>query len=216
MDASHQFQINSDRCYGCSRCIPTCPSDALYVQPMTTLPERLLDVLKHPLVGAVELHTHHLDISSLHRLFHALGTTLSQKWISLCFRPQEHGDETVEAYLDCFETLCEKVQPYGVMLQIDGNAMQADESHQSSLPALSGATFLSDRWKRRFPITLSGGINAETARLLQQKEHQWIAGVGMGTLARQRVWHYLEEVGVFPKAEAVASDLVGLFRRSVF
>ncbi len=213
MDGSHQFQINHDRCYGCSRCLPTCPSDALYFQPTHALPEELLNVLRHPLVGAVELHANHLDITSLERLFDALGTSLSQKWISLCFRPTEHTSESVEAYLECFATLCEAVQPYGVMLQIDGNAMQADESHQSSLPALAGATALAERWKARFPVTLSGGINAETARLLEEEAHQWIAGVGMGTLARTRVWHYLDDAATFSQAHAVASDLVGAFKK---
>ncbi|MCE2930484.1 MAG: 4Fe-4S binding protein [Vampirovibrionales bacterium] len=213
MDADHQFQINSDRCYGCSRCLPTCPSDALYFQPTHALPEALLEVLKHPLVGAVELHANHLEITSLQRLFDALGTSLSQKWISLCFRPAEHTADKVNTYLDRFNALCESVQPYGVMLQIDGNAMQADELYQSSLPALAGATALAERWKTRFPVTLSGGINAETARLLEEEAHQWIAGVGMGTLARKRVWHYLDDEATFPQAHAVASYLVGAFKK---
>jgi Fe-S-cluster-containing hydrogenase component 2 len=213
MDASHQFQINHDRCYGCSRCLPTCPSEALYFQPTHTLPEALLEVLQHPLVGAVELHANHLEITSLERLFDAIGTSLSNKWISLCFRPTEHTPESVEAYLEAFSALCEEIQPYGVMLQIDGNAMQADESHQSSLPALKGATALAEHWKARFPITLSGGINAETARLLEEEAHQWIAGVGMGTLARKRIWHYLDDEATFSQAHDVASDLVGAFKR---
>ncbi|MFN7310806.1 MAG: LdpA C-terminal domain-containing domain [Vampirovibrionales bacterium] len=213
MDASHQFQINHDRCYGCSRCLPTCPSEALYFQPTHTLPEALLEVLQHPLVGAVELHANHLEITSLERLFDAIGTSLSNKWISLCFRPTEHTPESVEAYLEAFSALCEAIQPYGVMLQIDGNAMQADESHQSSLPALKGATALAEHWKARFPITLSGGINAETARLLEEEAHQWIAGVGMGTLARTRIWHYLDDEATFSQAHDVASDLVGGFKR---
>jgi hypothetical protein len=115
--------------------------------------------------------------------------------------------------LDRFNALCESVQPYGVMLQIDGNAMQADELYQSSLPALAGATALAERWKTRFPVTLSGGINAETARLLEEEAHQWIAGVGMGTLARKRVWHYLDDEATFPQAHAVASYLVGAFKK---
>ena len=213
MDEAHQFQINSDRCYGCSRCMPTCPSDALYFQPTHALPEALLEVLEHPLVGGVELHANHLEIASLERLFEALGSSLSHKWISLCFRPTEHTPESVDAYLEAFNALCKAVHPYGVMLQIDGNAMQADESHHSSLPALKGATALAERWKARFPVTLSGGINAETARLLEEEAHQWIAGVGMGTLARKRIWHYLDDEATFSQAHAVASDLVGAFKK---
>jgi Fe-S-cluster-containing hydrogenase component 2 len=204
MDEAHQFQINSDRCYGCSRCMPTCPSEALYFQPTHALPEALLEVLEHPLVGGVELHANHLE---------ALGSSLSHKWISLCFRPTEHTPESVDAYLEAFNALCKAVHPYGVMLQIDGNAMQADESHHSSLPALKGATALAERWKARFPVTLSGGINAETARLLEEEAHQWIAGVGMGTLARKRIWHYLDDEATFSQAHAVASDLVGAFKK---
>ena len=213
MDETHEFQIHHARCYGCLRCLPTCPTQALSIKPTHTLPEALIEVLSHPRVGAVELHAHYLDVSSLQRLFDAVGPYLEQKWVSLCFRPNEHPPSTVEAYLTCFEALCHTIKPYGVMLQIDGKAMQADESAQSSLAALEGANALGERWKARFAVTISGGINAETARLLKEAPYQWIAGVGMGTLARQRIWHYMHAPPHWKHAQAVAFTLVDAFKR---
>ena len=57
------------------------------------------------------------------------------------------------------------------------------------------------------PITISGGINAWTADWLREDEHQRIAGVGMGTVARQAVWSLPDDL-----AEQTAARLVSRFR----
>ena len=213
MDESHRFQIIEARCYGCSRCIPLCPTDALSFKPVSQLPEVLQEVLNHALVDAVELHTHELELPSLDRLFEAVGNTFTDKWISLCFRPHEHDAETIHVYLTHFDALCQRVKPYGVMLQIDGIPMQSDESHDSSQSALSGVHALPNEWRTCFPITISGGINRHTAILLKNNEDfSLIRGVGMGTLARKRVWQHLEGQHSFEKAVALAKDLVAPFQ----
>ncbi len=213
-DTSQQFQINDARCYGCSRCLPTCPTEALSFKALQYLPEQLLEVLAHPMVGAVELHTHHLDGSALGRLVKALGVTLHNKWISLCFRPQEHPPEAVDLYLKAFADHCAEIKPYGVMLQIDGQAMQASEAKESSLPALDATRTLPASFATRWKLTVSGGINLETARLRRLPPYRTIAGVGLGTLARKRIWSYLDQLEdpvVFQHAIGVAQEMVQAF-----
>ena len=213
MDDAHRFQIVEARCYGCSRCIPLCPTEALSFKPVSQIPEQLDAILQDALVQAVELHTHQLDFASLQRLFEDLGHTFTDKWISLCFRPHEHTPETLASYLEGFEALCEKVNSYGVMLQIDGLPMQSNESHDISQTALAGVKALPEIWQTRFPITLSGGINTHTPTLLREQDSlRRVRGVGMGTLARKRVWHYLEDPSAFEKGVALAKDMVSCFR----
>src|SRR5690606_26704624 len=64
-------------------------------------------------------------------------------------------------------------------------------------------------------VTISGGINTDTGAYLRESRHDFIAGVGMGTMARKAVWPLLTtSSGYLDERQAVqvATQIVQLFK----
>ena len=85
----------------------------------------------------------------------------------------------------------------------------------ASLPALAAARLLYEQCgpTSPYPITISGGINDQTAGFLRQEQYRFIAGVGIGTMARKTVWPYLESQD--PTGQVKAQALVQPFKQQV-
>ncbi|MEB3205887.1 MAG: 4Fe-4S dicluster domain-containing protein [Vampirovibrionales bacterium] len=210
--------LSEPLCYGCGRCLPICPSDALHAKSTSQLPELLVKSLSHPQVGAIELHVNQLACDTLEPFLERLKPYLLNKLISLCFRPAGASAilSEVEA-LRLFVDWCQGQNAFA-MLQIDGAPMSGSGDPAASLPALANARFYQayhavhlSSWRASqsvssaLPVTISGGINATTGRYLKAAQHQFIAGVGVGTVARQAVWPWLDELEM---AKSKASQLV--------
>lgn len=187
------LEIAQPLCYGCGRCVPVCPTEALSLHDFL-IKEAIQPVLSHPVVGAVELHTQHADPVMLTRFLREYRSLLGDKLLAYCFRP----DEAQELFW--LESIAHLIQqhPLPVLLQIDGAPMSGSSNPQASLPALQAAARVYPVLKAHLgentpPITISGGINAETAHYLKQPEYAFIQGVGMGTYARQHVWHDIHQ-----------------------
>ena len=177
--------ISQDLCYGCGRCVPVCPTDALRLLPFQV--EAQVDgVLSHPRVGAIEIHSRHVDPYMLYSWLDRRQTLVSGKLISLCFRPETHP----AAQILEFYQVAARYAP--VILQIDGAPMSGSEDPEASRPALDAAVSVAGMFRDAGwtlpPITVSGGVNQQTARLLREPVYRFIAGVGMGTMARAAVW----------------------------
>ena len=190
------LDVDSPLCYGCSRCVDVCPTDAFDWDPLPQISEPIQRVLDHPWVEAVELHTDQLQTSDLDRLLWSVGSTLRGKLVALCFRPQEFEGSAIDTYLTHFDRWLTTLGCEG-LIQIDGQPMSGSSQTAASLPALEAAYQFQQQfphtWASRWPITISGGINLQTASYLQYPRYQAIAGVGMGTMARRAVWHSQEE-----------------------
>jgi Fe-S-cluster-containing hydrogenase component 2 len=216
--SSEGLVLSEPLCYGCGRCLPICPSDALHARATTRLPELLAKSLSHPQVGAIELHVNTLCCDTLAPFLERLKPYLTGKLISLCFRPAGAFAILTEVEaLRLFMDWCHGQNAFA-MLQIDGVPMSGSDDPAASLPALANArfyqahhaqylspSFSGQRFSSSLPVTISGGINATTGRYLQESQHQFIAGVGVGTVARQAVWPWLEE---FDMAKSKANQLV--------
>lgn len=100
------------------------------------------------------------------------------------------------------------------ILQIDGQPMSGSDDPDSSLPSLAAAREVLDQRPddlRDLHVTISGGINADTAAYLRQPAHGFIAGVGMGTVARRHVWQALQS-GDEGQAQRLAKNLTQAFK----
>jgi ferredoxin len=200
------LEISQSLCYGCGRCVPTCPTEALKLLPFQ-VEDQLESVLSHPRVEAVEIHSHYVDPYMLKALFERWGNLLTDKLISLCFRPGNLPTEQILAFYQIASEAC----TLPVMLQIDGAPMSGNDDPEASHPALEAAVKVSEMFQKNGvpfpPITISGGINQHTANLLQEAPYRFIAGVGMGTVARKAVWHLNEA-----NAGQVAYQMVSRFQ----
>ncbi len=201
---AENLTLEVPRCYGCGRCVPVCPTDALHLEPFTLYPD-LVPVLSMPQVKAVEIHTTYADPAMVDPLFQELGPYLKDKLISLCFRPQTLPIDQIVAFIHRFKTL----STFPLILQIDGDPMSGSENPMASIPALEAAREFLPFCPSDCYMTISGGINAETALYLKNNPYEGIQGVGMGTYARQAVWADLDD----PKrAHQIAESLVKSFQ----
>jgi Fe-S-cluster-containing hydrogenase component 2 len=210
-EAASMLLVEDSLCYGCNRCVPVCPTQALSLHPLPQLPQLLEACLSHPAVEALELHATTLNAEQLSLVFERLGGLLHGKLVSLCFRvpavPELEKQEAVRLYLQAFQQLCQQAGVFGSLLQVDGLPMAGSEQEKTlSLPALNSAAWLQNTVFKPnvyensreatevapLPITVSGGINAYTAEWLLQAPYTFISGAGLGTVARQAVWPYIQ------------------------
>ena len=180
--------ISQALCYGCGRCVPSCPTDALHLLPFQ-VESQIEAALNHPLTGAVEIHSRYVDPYMLEAFLIRWETQLEGKLIALCFRPQELPARQI---IEFYQT-AQARSALPVILQIDGAPMSGNDDPEASRPALEAACLTRKLFiEAGLPlpiITISGGINEHTATLLQEPHYQWIAGVGMGTVARKALWN---------------------------
>lgn len=180
--------ISQSLCYGCGRCVPTCPTNALSLLPFQ-VESQIKAALSHPLVEAVEIHSQYVDPFMLEAFFQRWQSLLNTKLIALCFRVDQVSPEQI---LNFYQT-ARRHSPLPILLQIDGAPMSGNDDPEASRPALEAAVYTAElfrTWQIPAPlITISGGINHHTAHWLQDDRYQFIAGVGMGTVARKAIWN---------------------------
>jgi formate hydrogenlyase subunit 6/NADH:ubiquinone oxidoreductase subunit I len=208
-----QILVNQPLCYGCNRCVVTCPTEALSLYPIFQK-ESFEAVLSHPWVGAVEIHTRYADPYMLADFLKQWQPLIQDKLVSLCFRPTEVPQSN---WLPFIQQLQHAVT-LPLMIQIDGQPMSGRLGVDQSKPALEAARqFHLDFAKHsqgdspRPWLTISGGINPETAAALALPEYQVIQGVGMGSAARELVWSDLLE-NRMDKAQEKAQGVLALFK----
>ncbi|MBK8189099.1 MAG: 4Fe-4S dicluster domain-containing protein [Vampirovibrionales bacterium] len=212
---AHALLIAQPLCYGCGRCPAVCPTDALKLNPIHPDPQAVSDLLAHPLVQAVEIHTQHADPYMWPEFEALYGRALFGKALSLCFRPQRLEERQALEFLGLVQAFAQRLQPdFPLILQIDGEPMSGSDDPQAALPSLQAARAFWQVHGARFPfITVSGGVNAATADYLRQSPYAFISGAGMGTVARRAVWDALASDDP-SAAVARARRLMAGFRRS--
>jgi len=192
---SEPLEITQSLCYGCGRCPAVCPTDALVLHPFL-VEAQIEAVLANPLVEAIELHTGYADPLMLTDFLARHGEGLQNKLVAVCFRPDQI--EAVQ-WLGFLRQL-QNALPLPILVQIDGQPMSGSDDPAASLAALKAAVEAVKLLDEAIPVTISGGINWQTADYLLEPVYQFIAGVGMGTVARRSVWAGLQ-------AEASSADI---------
>jgi ferredoxin len=180
------LDISQALCYGCGRCVPVCPTHALSLLPFQ-VESQIESALSHPAVQALEIHSRYADPDMLAAFLDRWQSQLADKLLALCFRPTE----VPTAQLLAFCQVAQEKSALPILLQIDGEPMSGTDQPEASRPALEAAVLMAELLQNQPhcpPITISGGINQHTAHWLQESRYAFIAGVGMGTMARKAIW----------------------------
>ncbi|MFN8614721.1 MAG: 4Fe-4S binding protein [Vampirovibrionales bacterium] len=226
---AHRLQVNNPRCYGCNRCVPVCPTQALQLTVQQPNVQAVWPALMHPAVSAVELHTDSADGALWPEFIALYDAALQGKCLSLCFRPHQTASVAWLSLVEQVLVYSQKSVPqYPLVLQLDGNPMTGSDDPNASRAAVEAAQLFFNEAQRhvwlqqslnhgQIMVTLSGGINAHTPRLIQEAGlSPHIAGVGVGTVARKAVWAEVQaglenSGGVCPNSVKKATALMEAF-----
>lgn len=199
--------VIEEKCYGCGRCIPVCPSQLIVAQPYQQVPDLILPDLIEIGINAIEIHTQVGHEPEFRQLWQSVKPWIEHLQLVAISCPDAEG--TVE-YL---QRLWEWIEPLPcpIVWQTDGRAMSGDIG--------AGTTHASIRLAQkvlaaRLPgfVQLAGGTNDYTVRKLRAlgllnleeptqysqdiraRDSQLVAGIAYGSYARVLLSPILEEL----------------------
>ena len=187
--------VVSDRCYGCGRCLPICPSQLIYSRAYVSTPGAIAPLVLSAGVDAVEIHTRVGRLSEFTRLWQAIAPWLDQLQLIAISCPDGEG------MIDYLWSLYHLISPLPCPLiwQTDGRPMSGDIGDGTTLAAVKLGQKVIAAGLPGY-VQLAGGTNNYTvaklkaAGLLQRSKiqnshffpipNQSIAGVAYGSYAR--------------------------------
>ena len=184
--------IDSQRCYGCGRCLPACPHGLIEEQDHRLPPDSVVELLLAIRPDAVEIHT-----APLHdQAFAALVFSLAQAAVPLrrlavsCGLEGHGGDEAQLVRALWHRHGCLRSAGFRPLWQLDGKPMSGDVGPGTARAAVR--LWRTIRAKAPpGPLQLAGGTNAATVELLEPRERP--AGIAYGGVARRLMMPLLQE-----------------------
>ena len=190
--AINRYGISKSKCYGCGRCIQSCPLDLISEYEYQLSQHSLKDILQTIKPDAVEIHTE-IDRKDA---FQRVATIIKDSGVKLkkisvsCGLAQSNAqtEDLAKAFWERYEILAEhKVQ---LIWQLDGRPMSGDIAATTAKAAIK----LWENIRSLLPpglIQLAGGTNGNTYKFL--KDNQIPDGIAFGSVARKLVQPLIED-----------------------
>ncbi len=154
--------VIDQRCYGCGRCLPICPSQIIYTRSYVFAPEAIANQILPYGVDALEIHTQVGHFTDFQRLWKAIAPWINQLKLLAISCPD--GDGLID-YLWALHDLITPL-PCPLVWQTDGRPMSGD----IGIGATRAAVKLSQKvLAAGLPgyVQLAGGTNAHTVMKLR-------------------------------------------------
>lgn len=196
--------VIDQRCYGCGRCIPVCPSQLIYTRSYVTAPEAIAPLVLQTGVDALEIHTQVGRLEDFKRLWRAIAPWINQLKLLAISCPDGEG------LIDYLWSLYHLIAPLPCPLvwQTDGRPMSGDIGAGTARAAVKlGEKVLSAGLPGY--VQLAGGTNNYTVPKLQDSgllrlEAQvqestisptsFVAGIAYGSYARVMMSPVLDDL----------------------
>lgn len=200
--------VVSQKCYGCGRCIPICPSGIIYTASYMSTPGAIAPLVMSTGVDAVEIHTKVGRLTEFKQLWQAISPWVDQ--LKLVAISCTDG----EGITDYLKALYEIIAPFkgALIWQTDGRPMSGDIGDGTTIAAVKlGQKVLAAKLPGY--VQLAGGTNSHTVAKLKAMgllnsaecrvlsaekdyttQHSHIAGVAYGSYARILLSPILEEL----------------------
>jgi Fe-S-cluster-containing hydrogenase component 2 len=232
--------VIDQRCYGCGRCLPVCPSQLIYPRSYVFAPEAIAQLISPFNVDALEIHTKVGHFADFQRLWKAIAPWVNQLKLLAISCPD--GEDLLE-YLWALHDLITPL-PCPLVWQTDGRPMSGD----IGIGATRAAVKLSQKvLSAGLPgyVQLAGGTNAHTVMKLramgllkglkagelkfenldispsnvqpanlQPSTQSYVAGVAYGSYARVLLSPILEKLEQF-NGEVIDANAVSLQNSSL-
>ena len=202
--------IIEQRCYGCGRCLPVCPSELIFTRSYVSTPETIIPLISELGIDAIEIHTQVGNEQDFKRLWQAIAPkadTLKLLAISCPDAPN---------LIDYLNNLYQIITPLPIPLiwQTDGRPMSGDIGKGTTKAAIALADKVLQAGLPGY-IQLAGGTNGYTVTKLQangllkpnSKDNfsvlestdktspsKFVSGVAYGSYARSLLMPILEQL----------------------
>ncbi len=206
--------VVSQKCYGCSRCIPICPYDIIYTSSYMSTPGAIAPLVMSTGVDAVEIHTQVGRFAEFQRLWQAISPWVDKLKLVAISCPD--GEGMIDYLLALYDLI--NPRPSALIWQTDGRPMSGDIGDGTTLAAVKlGQKVLTAKLPGY--VQLAGGTNSYTVAKLKAmgllnsselrvpsaefnfptrnsalKTQHYIAGVAYGSYARVLLSPILEQL----------------------
>lgn len=197
--------VESQKCYGCGRCIPICPYDKIYTKSYMSSARAIAPLVMSTGVDAVEIHTKVGRLAEFRQLWQAISPWANQLKVIAISCPDGEG------MIDYLHAITDLITPLrsALIWQTDGRPMSGDIGDGTTLAAVKlGQKVLAAKLPGY--VQLAGGTNSYTVAKLKamgllqgDREDQddiscsyspSIAGVAYGSYARVLLSPILEQL----------------------
>jgi len=162
-DTGAQFSgVIDQRCYGCGRCLPVCPSQLIFTRSYVSAPSAIAPIVLQAGADAIEIHTQVGREKDFARLWSSISPQLSQLKLIAISCPDGEG------LIDYLRTLYEIISPLPCPLiwQTDGRPMSGDIGAGATKAAVKlGEKVLAAKLPGY--VQLAGGTNDRTVSKLK-------------------------------------------------
>lgn len=204
--------VIDQRCYGCGRCLPVCPSQLIYTRSYVSAPAAIAPLILPYGVDALEIHTQVGRETDFARLWSSINPWVHQLKLIAISCPDGDG------LIDYLRTLYQIISPLPCPLiwQTDGRPMSGDIGTGATRAAVKlGQKVLAAGLPGY--VQLAGGTNAHTVSKLRASglmrerrknllipDTPHIAGIAYGSYARALLSPILEQLETMQIDRALA------------
>jgi Fe-S-cluster-containing hydrogenase component 2 len=154
--------VESQKCYGCGRCIPTCPYDKIYTKSYMSTPGAIAPLVMTAGINAVEVHTQVGRLAEFQQLWQAISPWVKQLKVVAVSCPDAEG---MTDYLRAIYDLMNP-RPNALIWQTDGRPMSGDIGDGTTIAAVKlGQKVLAAKLPGY--VQLAGGTNSYTVAKLK-------------------------------------------------
>ena len=154
--------VDEQRCYGCGRCLPVCPSQLIQTRSVVSTPEAVAPQIASSSIDAIEIHTQVGREREFQRVWEAIAPYVDQLKLLAISCPDGPG------LIEYLHTLYEVIAPLPCPLiwQTDGRPMSGDLGVGTTRATVKLAQKV---LTARIPgyVQLAGGTNQHTVDKLQ-------------------------------------------------
>jgi Fe-S-cluster-containing hydrogenase component 2 len=171
--------VESQKCYGCGRCIPICPYEKIYTKSYMSTPGAIAPLVMTAGINAVEIHTQVGRLAEFQQLWQIISPWADQLKVVAISCPDGEG---MTDYLRAIYDLIAP-RPSALIWQTDGRPMSGDIGDGTTLAAVKlGKKVLAAKLPGY--VQLAGGTNSYTIAKLKTmgllKEVEWQGTGGRG------------------------------------
>jgi len=200
-DAIDFSGVITDRCYGCGRCLPVCPSQLITTQSHQLSASTIVEQLKEFNIDAIEIHTQAGRERKFQQLWESLQPILPQLKLLAISCPDD------PKLIDYLKALYQIISPLPCPLiwQTDGRPMSGDLGMGTTRATVKLAQKVLHANLPGY-VQLAGGTNQHTVTKLHSEKllnvppdlpQSYVAGIAYGSFARSQLSSFLESLEQF-------------------